>query len=251
MRLSHSAAATSAQFDDSNLVSSAGLVPVMRLAQDCDLSGLVAERVTVTGPLGANTPFKIGCVVAGMVAGADSIDDLDLLRHGGMGELFDGVRAPSTLGSFLRAFSWGNVRQLEAVNRRLLAELAARTPILPAGGRIDLAGYGLVSAAGVRARQAGRRVRPRQGRRLLGAATRAQPADRGDLHPSGGAGDRRDPAAWRERSLRARGGVLCGRTDRLCPRRRRHRVADRPDGLGVLQRGHHRGVPPRGTRGSR
>ena len=66
-----------------------------------------------------------------MIAGADSIDDLDLLRHGGMGELFDGVRAPSTLGSFLRGFSWGNVRQLEAVNRRLLAELAARTPILP------------------------------------------------------------------------------------------------------------------------
>ena len=126
MRLSHSAAATTAQFDDSNLVSSAGLVPVMRLAQDCDLSGLVAEHLSVPAPLGANTPFKIGCVVAGMVAGADSIDDLDLLRHGGMGELFDGVRAPSTLGSFLRAFSWGNVRQLEAVNRRLLAELAAR-----------------------------------------------------------------------------------------------------------------------------
>ena len=131
MRLSHSAAATTAQFDDSNLVSSAGLVPVMRLAQDCDLSGLVSEHLSVPAPLGANTPFKIGCVVAGMVAGADSIDDLDLLRHGGMGELFDGVRAPSTLGSFLRAFSWGNVRQLEAVNRRLLAELAARTPILP------------------------------------------------------------------------------------------------------------------------
>jgi hypothetical protein len=84
----------------------------------------------VPGPLGANTPYKIGCVVAGMVAGADSIDDLDLLRHGGMGALFDGVRAPSTLGSFLRALSWGNVSQLEAVNRRLLAALAARTPVL-------------------------------------------------------------------------------------------------------------------------
>jgi DDE family transposase len=131
MRLLHSAAATSVQFDDPNLVSCAGLVPVMRLAQDSGLPELVAEHLTVAGPLGANTPFKIGCVVAGMIAGADSIDDLDVLRHGGMGELFDGVRAPSTLGSFLRAFSWGNVRQLEAVNRRLLAELAARTPILP------------------------------------------------------------------------------------------------------------------------
>ena len=130
MRLWHSAAATSVQFDESNLVSCAGLVPVMRLGQDCGLAGLVAEHLRVAGPLGANTPFKIGCVVGGMLAGADSIDDLDVLRHGGMGELFDGVRAPSTLGSFLRAFSWGNVGQLEAVNRRLLAELGVRTPVL-------------------------------------------------------------------------------------------------------------------------
>jgi hypothetical protein len=131
MRLWHTAAATSAQFDDPNLVSHAGLVPVMRLAQDCGLAELVGERVTVAGPCGANTPHKIGCVVAGMIAGADAIDHLDLLRCGGMGELFDGVRAPSTLGSFLRALSWGNVRQLEAVSRRLLAELAARAPVLP------------------------------------------------------------------------------------------------------------------------
>jgi hypothetical protein len=130
MRLWHSAAATSVQFDESNLVSCAGLVPVMRLGQDCGLAELVAEHLRVAGPLGANTPFKVGGVVAGMLAGADSIDDLDVLRHGGMGELFDGVRAPSTLGSFLRALSWGNVGQLEAVNRRLLAELAARTPVL-------------------------------------------------------------------------------------------------------------------------
>ena len=65
-----------------------------------------------------------------MLAGADSIDDLDVLRHGGMGELFGGVRAPSTLGSFLRGFEWGNVRQLEIVSRRLLAGLAAKTPVL-------------------------------------------------------------------------------------------------------------------------
>ena len=130
MRLWHSAAATSVQFDESNLVSCAGLVPVMRLAQDCGLAELVAEHLRVAGPLGANTPLKVGGVVAGMLAGADSIDDLDVLRHGGMGELFDGVRAPSTLGSFLRAFSWGSAGQLEAVNRRLLAELAVRTPVL-------------------------------------------------------------------------------------------------------------------------
>ena len=72
--------------------------------------------------------------MAGMAAGADSIDDMDVLRHGAMGELFGGVRAPSTLGSFLRSFTWGNVRQLDAVARRLLAELAGRAPLLPGAG---------------------------------------------------------------------------------------------------------------------
>jgi hypothetical protein len=66
-----------------------------------------------------------------MTAGADSIDDLDVLRHGGMTKLFEGVRAPSTLGSFLRCLRWGNVRQIEKVSRELLARLAAHTPLLP------------------------------------------------------------------------------------------------------------------------
>ncbi len=130
MRLLHSAANTSVQFDDPNLVSCAGLVPVMRLAQDCDLAGLVTEHVKLTAPVGANAHLKIPAIVAGMIAGADSIDDLDVLRHGGMTRLFGGVRAPSTLGSFLRGFTWGNVRQLEVVSRRLLAGLAAVTPVL-------------------------------------------------------------------------------------------------------------------------
>src|SRR6476646_5561842 len=69
--------------------------------------------------------------VGGMAAGADSIDDMDLLRHGAMDALFGGIRAPSTLGSHLRSYTWGNVRQLEAVNRQLLAELARRAPLLP------------------------------------------------------------------------------------------------------------------------
>ena len=74
----------------------------MRLAERCGLAGLVGEHVRVADPLGANTPLKIASVVAGMVAGADSIDDLDVLRHGGMPTLFGGLRAPSTVGSFLR-----------------------------------------------------------------------------------------------------------------------------------------------------
>jgi hypothetical protein len=56
---------------------------------------------------------------------------MDLLRHGAMGALFGGVRAPSTLGSFLRSFTWGNVLQLGKVHRVFLGELARRTPLLP------------------------------------------------------------------------------------------------------------------------
>jgi len=130
MRLLHSAKGTSVQFDDPNLVSCAGLIPVMRLAQDCDLAGLVAEHVKVSAEVGANAHLKIPGIVAGMIAGADSIDDLDVLRHGGMDKLFAGIRAPSTLGSFLRGFDWRNVRQLEVVSRRLLTALTAATPVL-------------------------------------------------------------------------------------------------------------------------
>jgi hypothetical protein len=131
VRLLHDLAKTHASFDDPNLVSRAGLVPVMALAQRAGLAGLAGAHVAVAGRCGANPRLKVSCLVAGMVAGADSIDDLDVLRHGAMPALFGGVRAPSTLGSFLRAFTWGNVLQLGKVNRLLLAELAGRTPLLP------------------------------------------------------------------------------------------------------------------------
>src|SRR6476646_4452306 len=69
--------------------------------------------------------------VGGMAAGVDSIDDMDLLRHGAMTALFGGVRAPSTLGSHLRSYTWGNVRQLEKAGREFLIALAGRAPLLP------------------------------------------------------------------------------------------------------------------------
>ena len=112
-------------------MSRAALVPVMALAQRAGLGGLVAEHVRPGGPCGVNAHLKVPCLVAGMAAGADSIDDMDLLRHGAMSTLFGGLRAPSTLGSHLRSFTWGNVRQLEMVNRQLLGELARRAPLLP------------------------------------------------------------------------------------------------------------------------
>src|SRR4029077_3065153 len=109
----------------------------MALAQRAGLAGLVEAHVRPGRPCGVNAHLKIPCLVAGMAAGADSIDDMDLLRHGAMPDLFGGIRAPSTLGSHLRSYTWGNVRQLEMVNRLLLGELARRAPLLP--GREQLA----------------------------------------------------------------------------------------------------------------
>jgi hypothetical protein len=131
VRLLHGLAKTCATFDDPNLVSRAGLVPVMALAQRAGLGDLVAEHVRIGHRCGVNAHLKVPCLAAGMIGGADSIDDLDLLRHGAMPALFGGIRAPSTLGSFLRSFTWGNVLQLEKVSRLLLADLARRAPLLP------------------------------------------------------------------------------------------------------------------------
>ena len=117
-------------FDDPNLVSASGLVPVLQLGESAGLSDLLAEHLTVGSP---NAGVKVGCVIGGMLASADSIDDLGMLRHGAMPRLFGGVRAPSTLGTYLRSFTHGHVQQLDAVSSRLLAGLAARAPGLLAG----------------------------------------------------------------------------------------------------------------------
>ncbi len=136
MRLSHDLPKISASFDDPNLVSRAGLVPVMGLAERAGLHALVRAHVRISDPSGVNAEAKVGCLVAGMAAGADSIDDMDVLRHGAMRKVFGGIRAPSTLGSFLRSFTWGNVRQAEKVSRLLLAELARRAPLLPGSDQL-------------------------------------------------------------------------------------------------------------------
>jgi Transposase DDE domain group 1 len=134
VRLLHALAKTRALFDDPHLVSHAGLVPVMALAERAGLGELVAEHVRPAGECGVNACLKVPALVAGMAAGADSIDDMDVLRHGAMSTVFGGIRAPSTLGSHLRSYNWGNVSQLEQAGRELLAELARRAPLLPGGG---------------------------------------------------------------------------------------------------------------------
>ena len=127
-------------FDDPNLVSAAGLVPVLALAESAGLRDLADEHLTVPTDKGANAGLKVTSLVGGMVAGADSIDDMALLRHGGMSRVFARAYAPSTLGSFLRAFTFGHVRQLDAVASRFLIALAGLTRLLGASAPRDDAG---------------------------------------------------------------------------------------------------------------
>lgn len=133
MRVSH---AVTAVFDDPNLVSCAGLVPVLQLAERAGLQRLVGAHVRLDKPGGVNPHLKVPCLIAGMIAGADAIDDMAVLRHGAMERLFQGVRAPSTLGTFLRPFTFGHVRQLDAVASRLLINLAGHAPLLPGAAEL-------------------------------------------------------------------------------------------------------------------
>lgn len=130
MQFKHAPAAVSAVFDDPNLVSAAGIVPMLRLAQLSGLDRLAQSGLTVPTDKGSNAGSKVMALVAGMLAGADSIYDMNVLRHGGMGRLFDRAYAPSTLGSFLREFRFGHVRQLDAVASRVLQNLTSSVPLL-------------------------------------------------------------------------------------------------------------------------
>ncbi len=106
------------EFNEPGLVSDAGLLLTATLAERLSLEELVNESVWLPyGTAGAALPGrKVMTLVHGMVAGADSIDDMDLLRAGSTGlVLGHRVMAPSTLGTFLRAFSFGHVRQLDRV----------------------------------------------------------------------------------------------------------------------------------------
>jgi hypothetical protein len=146
VKLSHTLTRTSAVFDDPNLVSCAGLVPVMALADAAGLRTLADERLTVATDKGANAGLKVASIVGGMLTGADSIDDMAVLRHGGMSKVFSSAYAPSTLGSFLRAFTFGHVRQLDAVAARFLLALSARTRLLTGSGAHE--GIGTAPATG-------------------------------------------------------------------------------------------------------
>ena len=134
VRVSHKFTADSARFDEDNLVSDAGLVPLLGLAEQTRLPQIIDEKVSIKAPRiksgSANPVPKLLSVIAGMCSGADSIDDLDMLRAGGMPILFDGVYAPSTLGTLLREFSFGHARQLESVLREHLCALTAHLSLI-------------------------------------------------------------------------------------------------------------------------
>ena len=135
VQVSHNFTAVSAVFDDDNLVSCAGLVPVMTLAEQTGLSDLLATKVRIAKSRiksgAANAAPKLATLIAGMCAGADSIDDVDVVRSGGMKTLFGGVYAPSTIGTLLREFSFGHARQVESVLTEHLARLCGRVDLLP------------------------------------------------------------------------------------------------------------------------
>ena len=111
-------------FDNHRLVANAGLLLPVTLAQHLGLRELVDSHVYLgAAPGRANTGDKMLTLVASALAGDDCIDDADVLRTGGTaGALGCVVKAPSTLGTFLRSFSWGHVRQLDRVGRELLAK---------------------------------------------------------------------------------------------------------------------------------
>ena len=248
MRLSHGLAKTYATFDDPNLVSRAGLVPVMALAQRAGLPDLVAEHVRIGRRCGVNAPVKVGCLAAGMIAGADSIDDMDLLRHGAMPALFGGIRAPSTLGSFLRAFTWGNVLQLEKVSRLLLTDLARRAPLLPGKDTVAFLdidsmqkrvyGHAKQGAAFGHTKIQGKPLLVR-GLNALAATIStplAAPVIAATRLRGGNAASCRGAASFRHR------------LDRHRPRRRVQRDAGDPGRFGVLLRClYRRGAPGRGV----
>ena len=166
MKLPHAWSTATPIFDDENLVSCAGLAPVMALAEQTGLFQLLKEKVRLdsvrVASAGVNPAGKVTSIIAGMAAGADSIDALQLIRSGGMKRLFAGVYAPATLGQFLREFTHGHTSQLASVARAHLVGLAERTNLLPGIQTHALRRHRLAAAPGVRQGQAGRQFRAHQ-----------------------------------------------------------------------------------------
>jgi len=124
MRASHNLSSVSVSCDEPNLVSGAGLLSAAVLAQKIGLAELVQQRVRLAHH-GANGGTKALTVVGSMLLGGDSVTDTALLQAGATSELFHQLRAPLTIGSWLRSFKRSGVREFDAVTRELIARLWA------------------------------------------------------------------------------------------------------------------------------
>jgi len=156
VKASHNLERVSVSFDDDTLLPNGGLAVAALLAQKLGVADLVDEHVTIGGEAGANSGAKAATVIGAALAGGDCIDDVRVLQAGATRRLFDGIRAPSTVGIWLRAFMWARVRQLDRVTRELLARAWAAglgPPDLTADLTIDIDStvcetYGLAKQGG-------------------------------------------------------------------------------------------------------
>src|SRR5947207_9996061 len=126
------------EFDDERVVCEAGIALVATLARRLGIEALAQQLVRLRRdrPGAANAGRKVLALLYAMVLGADSIDDTEILRAGRTGRLLGGwMPAPSTLGTFLRAFTFGHVRQLDALRGRAL-ERAWQAGAGPGEGRL-------------------------------------------------------------------------------------------------------------------
>jgi len=193
-------------FDDGNLVSCAGLVPVLALAERAGLSELISDKVaintTAVKSAGVNPAGKLTSIIAGMTAGADCIDDLDVIRSGGMRLLFEQVYAPATLGQFLREFTHGHGLQLASAARAHLVNLVGVSGLLPGiGSRAYVDIDSLLRPVFGHAKQgAGFGHTKIAGKQVLRKGVSPLAATISTEH--GGAGGGRDPAARREDRVR-------------------------------------------------
>src|SRR5680860_1074188 len=122
MRSSHTLDRLETRFDDDRLVADAGLLLPATLAQHLGLRELVDTHLNLGAAVGrANVGDKLLTLIMSALAGGDTIDDANALRAGSTGRVLGfSVKAASTLGTFLRSFRWGHVRQLDRVSRELL-----------------------------------------------------------------------------------------------------------------------------------
>jgi hypothetical protein len=124
VQVSHTPPQFDIAFDDRNLVAHAGLALISELAARLGVRRLIREHLHLGRgvPGAANADLKAMTLVSALLAGAECIDDVDLLRSGATASVIgQWVAAPSTIGTFLRAFTWGHARQLDAISGELLA----------------------------------------------------------------------------------------------------------------------------------